>query len=70
MKCNVWLDNINTYPAPILSWIYHLLFMSVAYMQVHFRLDFIMEENTMNPYQTTSKGAVWSRSIFFATSAT
>ena len=28
--------------------------MSVAYIQVHFRLDFIMEANTMNPDQTGS----------------
>ena len=26
--------------------------MSVAYIQVHFRLDCIMEANTMNPDQT------------------
>ena len=34
--------------------------MSAAYIQVHFRLDFIMEANTMNPDQTAS----WS--ILFA----
>ena len=35
-----------------------LCFKSAAYIQVHFSLDFIMEENTMNPDQTTAKGAV------------
>ena len=29
-----------------------LLFTSAAYIQVHFRLDIIMEANTMNPGQT------------------
>ena len=32
-------------------------FTSAAYIQVHFRLDFFMEENNMNPDQT-AKGAV------------
>ena len=30
--------------------------MSAAYIQVHFRLDFIMEGNTMNPVQTADLG--------------
>ena len=36
---------------------------SVEYTQVHFRLDFIMEANTVNP---DPRGAVWSESILFA----
>ena len=32
--------------------------MSAAYIQVHFRLDFIMEAITMNPDQIAPKGAV------------
>ena len=44
----------------------HLLFMSAAYIKVHFRLDFSMEEKkTMNPYQTAPLGAFWFRSILF-----
>ena len=35
-----------------------LLFTSAAYIQVHFRLNFIMEANTMNPDQTAPSGAV------------
>ena len=42
------------------------LYVSAAYIQVHFRLDFIMEVNTMNPDQTAPFGAVWSGSILFA----
>ena len=38
----------------------HLLIMSAAYIQVHFRIDLILEVNHMNP------GAVWSGSILFA----
>ena len=33
-------------------------FISTAYIQIHFRLIFIMEAFTMNPDQTVSKGAV------------
>ena len=33
-------------------------FSSAAYIQVHFRLNFIMEANTMNPDQTAPSGAV------------
>ena len=33
-------------------------FMSAAYIQVHFRLDFFMEANNMNPDQT----AAWKQS--------
>ena len=29
-----------------------------AYIQVHFRIDFFMEANNMNPDQTVPKGAV------------
>ena len=32
-----------------------LFFMSAAYIQVHFRLDFVMEANTMSPDQTACK---------------
>ena len=32
--------------------------MSTAYIQVHFRLDFIMKANTMNPIQTGSN-LIW-----------
>ena len=31
---------------------------SAAYIQVHFRLDFFMEANTINPDQTAPNGAV------------
>ena len=41
-------------------------FTSAAYIQVHFRLDFIMEANTMDPDQTAPLGAAWSGSILFA----
>ena len=44
--------------------------MSVAYIQVHFRLDFFMEANNMNHDQAAPKGAVWSGSILFAIVAT
>ena len=40
---------------------------SPAYIQVHFRQDFFMETNNMNPDQTAPKGAVWSGFIVFAT---
>ena len=39
--------------------------MPVAYIQVHFRLDF-MEANNMNPYQTAAKGAVKTEALLFA----
>ena len=32
-----------------------LLFTSAAYIQIHLKLDFIMEANTMNPDQTAPK---------------
>ena len=35
-----------------------LVFKSAAYIQVHFRLDFIIEANTMNPNQTAPFGIV------------
>ena len=35
-----------------------LLMTYAAKIQVHFRQDFIMEKNTMNPDQTASLGAV------------
>ena len=38
---------VYTYPLKIL-----LLFTSATYIQVHFRLDFMMEANTMGPDQT------------------
>ena len=37
-----------------------------TYIQVHFRLDFIMKANTMNPDQAAHLGAVWSKFILFA----
>ena len=40
--------------------------MSAAYIQVHFKLDLIMEVNTMNPDQTVPMGTVWSGLILFA----
>ena len=44
-----------------LPWKCCLFIMSAACIQVHVRLDFIMEANTLNPDQT-----VWSGSILFA----
>ena len=41
----------------------YLLFASAAYIQMYFRLDFIMEANAMNPAQTDAKKAFKSRSI-------
>ena len=35
-----------------------LLSMNAAYIQEHFRINFIMEANTMNPDQTALLGAV------------
>ena len=50
---------INPYPATIyLSWKFCLLFTSAAYIQEHFRLDFIMEANNMNLDQTAPKDIV------------
>ena len=43
--------------------------MGLIYTQMHFRLLLIMEANTMNPYQTAPKRAVWSGSILFASKA-
>ena len=36
-------------------------FTSAVYIQVHFRLDFIIEANTMNPDQTAPLGS-WKQS--------
>ena len=36
------------------------------YMQMHFRLDFFMEANNMNPDQTTSSEVSWSGSTLFS----
>ena len=44
--CTKRTIGINPYPANIFC---HMHFMSAAYIQVNFRLDFIMEANTMNP---------------------
>ena len=41
------------------------IFMFAVYTQVNFRLDFVMEENTMDPDQTAPSG-----SILIAISAT
>ena len=35
-----------------------LLFTSAAYIQVYFRLDFIMDANTMNP-DHTARSLIW-----------
>ena len=43
---------------------------SATYIQVHFRLDFMMETTNMSPNQTASKHAVWSEFILFAVYAT
>ena len=40
-----------------------LLFKSAADIQVHFRLDFIIEEYTMNLAQTDSKKAAWQSDL-------
>ena len=40
-------------------------FMSAAYIQVHFRLDFYLEANTMNLDQTAPDEASWSGSTLF-----
>ena len=54
---------ISPYPATIfLSLKCCLLFMSAAYIQVQFRLDFNMEANNINPNQT----AIRSGSILLA----
>ena len=47
-----------------------LIFTSAAYIQVHFRLNFIMEATTMNPDQTPPMEAVRSGSILFGIEAT
>ena len=39
--------------------------LSATYIQVHFRLDFIMEANTMNPDQTAPKSRAWPGSKLF-----
>ena len=49
-----------------LYWNYHMLFTSAEYIQMHFRLDFIIEANNMNPDQPAPLGAVWSGYILFA----
>ena len=46
---------INPYPAHIFVLKCFLLFTSAAYIQVHFRLDFFMEANNMDPDQTALK---------------
>ena len=44
------------YPATIfLPWKCCLLYMSAAYIQVHFRLDFFMKANSIDPDQTAPK---------------
>ena len=43
--------------SPLLTLI-QLVFMSAAYIQAHFRLDVIMEANTMHSDQTAPFGAV------------
>ena len=57
---------LNPYPDYILSWKLSLLFTSDAYIQAHFKLDYIMDANTIGPDQTAPKGAVWSGSLLFA----
>ena len=58
--------NLNPYPANVFVLKMSSVVMSAAYIQVHFRLDSIMESNIMNPDQTAPLGAVWSGSILFA----
>ena len=51
--------HFNPYPAEFFFPEYFICFLSVAFTQVKFRLDFfIMEANTMNPDQTAPMGAV------------
>ena len=40
--------------------------MSAAYIEVHFRLDFFMEANNMNPNQTATKEQflIWVHIVF------
>ena len=45
-------------------------FLCLLHIQIHFRLDFIMEANTMKPNQTDPLRTVCSGSILFAISAT
>ena len=45
-------DGLSLIPKIILSRKCGVLFMSAVYTQVHFRLDFIIEANTMNPNQS------------------
>ena len=49
---------INAYSIKIFLLWKCLLFMSAAYIQVHFRLDFTMEANSKNSDQNAPKGAV------------
>ena len=49
---------INPYPANIFSsWKCCLLFTYAAYIELHFRLDFIMKANTMSPDQIAPSGS-------------
>ena len=60
-----WHHILTLILAIFLSW-KCCLFLSLLHIFVHFRLDFIMEVNTMNPDQTAPLEAVWSGSILFA----
>ena len=51
--------SINLYPTSLFGHVNVFCFsMSAASIQVYFRLDFIMEANSMNPDQTLRLGAV------------
>ena len=53
-------------PPLFLSWKGYPLFTSAAYIQVHFRLDYFMEANNINPDETAPSWAVWFGSMLFA----
>ena len=55
LLCGGYLISIAYWLFSFLSWKCCLLFRPAAYIQVHFKLDFIMEANTMDPDQTAPK---------------
>ena len=50
-----WRTFTDTFILPVF---FVLKMLSAAYIQVHFRLDFFMVANTMNPDQIAHSGAV------------
>ena len=55
MKC-MFMKIADLNPKPAIFFVLKMsAFLSAAYIQVHFRLDFFMEANNMNPYQTAPK---------------